>query len=78
MVTLNGSGNPQDCALIALLCAAFINGVSETSFVTPRDIGLVSAAIVFSLVIQPAAQSVAGSMASVWPARHIQLMRTAR
>jgi O-antigen ligase len=51
---------PENCALVALLCAAFVNCLTETAFVMPRDIGLVTAALVFSLVLQPSRQTAAG------------------
>ena len=73
MLTLNASSGPEIYALIALLCVAFINGIAETAFVTPRDIGLVMATLVCSLVIQPACQAVAGPVASVRSARLRQL-----
>jgi O-antigen ligase len=64
MLMLNASSGPEIYALVALLCVAFINGISETAFVTPRDIGLVTATLVCSLIIQPACQSVAGAATS--------------
>jgi O-antigen ligase len=73
MLMLNASSGPEIYALVALLCVAFINGISETAFVTPRDIGLIMATLVCSLVIQPACQSAAGSVATARSARLGQL-----
>jgi hypothetical protein len=75
IVLAHDAGRPESCALVALLSAAFINGISETSFVTPRDIGLVSAALVLSLVIWPARYPVAESVPR--PARATPRLRAA-
>jgi exopolysaccharide production protein ExoQ len=73
MAMLNVPSGPEVYALIALLCVAFINGISETAFVTPRDVGLVMATLISSLVIQPACQSAGGSVATARSSRLRQL-----
>jgi exopolysaccharide production protein ExoQ len=50
-------GGAATCATAGLLAAAFVNGFTETAFVMPRDIGLVTAALVFSIVLQPSRQT---------------------
>lgn len=45
---------PEYCALAALLSAAFVNGLTETAFAMPRDIGIVVGALVFNLILRPA------------------------
>jgi O-antigen ligase len=77
MLMLNASSGPEVYALIALLCVAFINGISETAFVTPRDIGLVMATLICSLVFQPPCQSAAGSVATARSPR-LRHLRPAR
>jgi O-antigen ligase len=49
---------PGTCAMAGLLAAAFVNGFTETAFVMPRDIGLITSALVFSIVLQPSRQTV--------------------
>ena len=50
-------GGPGTYVMAGLLAAAFVNGFTETAFVMPRDIGLITAALVFSMVLQPSRQN---------------------
>lgn len=45
------TGLPELSALAAVLVGIFVNGIAESAFVMPRDMGLFSAAVVFSLVV---------------------------
>lgn len=45
-------GRPEHYAAVAILCAAFVNGLTETAFVMPRDIGLLACAMIFGVVLQ--------------------------
>lgn len=47
-ITLNG--HPESSALAAVLVGMFVSGVAESAFVMPRDVGIFSAAVVFSFV----------------------------
>jgi O-antigen ligase len=42
---------PEYCALFAIVVAAFVNGVTETAFAMPRDMGLFVGAAVLSLAV---------------------------
>ncbi len=42
------TGRPEFSALAAVLVGMFVNGIAESAFVMPRDMGLFSAAVVFS------------------------------
>jgi O-antigen ligase len=44
------TSRPEYSALAAVLVGMFVNGIAESAFVMPRDMGLVSAAVVFSFV----------------------------
>jgi O-antigen ligase len=44
------TGRPEFSALAAVLVGMFVNGIAESAFVMPRDMGLFSAAVVFSVV----------------------------
>jgi O-antigen ligase len=44
------TGRPEFSALAAVLVGMFVNGIAESAFVMPRDMGLFSAAAVFSFV----------------------------
>ena len=44
------TGRPEFSALAAVLVGMFVNGIAESAFVMPRDMGLFSAAVVFSFV----------------------------
>jgi O-antigen ligase len=44
------AGRPEFSALAAVLVGMFVNGIAESAFVMPRDMGLFSAAVVFSFV----------------------------
>lgn len=44
------TGRPEYSALAAVLVGMFVNGIAESAFVMPRDMGLFSAAVVFSFV----------------------------
>ncbi len=52
-------GRPEYYAAAAVLGAAFVNGITETAFVKPMDIGLVSGALAFGLVLLPAQRTAA-------------------
>ena len=45
------TGRAEYSALAALLVAIMVHGITESAFVMPRDMGLISAVIVFSLVV---------------------------
>jgi O-antigen ligase len=47
------TGRAEFSALTAILVAIFVNGVAESAFVMPRDMGLFAAAVVFSLAVVP-------------------------
>jgi exopolysaccharide production protein ExoQ len=45
------TGRPEYSAIVAVMAGIFVDGVAESAFVMPRDMGLFSAAIVFSMVV---------------------------
>ena len=45
------TGLPEAIALVAILVAIFVNGMAESAFVMPRDMGLFAAVAVFSLMV---------------------------
>lgn len=57
VVQVNLSGLPEYCALASILTAAFVNGITETAFTAPRDIGQLVGAMILSLVLRPVAGS---------------------
>jgi O-antigen ligase len=44
------TGRPEYSAIVAVFIGMFVNGVAESAFVMPRDMGLFSAAAVMSMV----------------------------
>lgn len=45
------TGLPEFSALAAVLVGIFVNGIAESAFVMPRDMGLFAAAAVFSVIV---------------------------
>jgi exopolysaccharide production protein ExoQ len=42
------TGRPEFSALAAVLVGMFVNGIAESAFVMPRDMGLITASVLFS------------------------------
>jgi O-antigen ligase len=64
------TGRPEYSALVAMFIGMFVNGVAESAFVMPRDMGLFSAAAVMSMVfVHQAAPALAASKSRIWARR---------
>jgi O-antigen ligase len=64
------TGRPEFSAIVAVFIGMFVNGVAESAFVMPRDMGLFSAAAVMSMVfVHQAAPALAASKSKVWGRR---------
>jgi exopolysaccharide production protein ExoQ len=64
------TGRPEYSAIVAVFIGMFVNGVAESAFVMPRDMGLFSAAAVMSVVfVHQSAPALAASKSKVWGRR---------
>jgi exopolysaccharide production protein ExoQ len=64
------TGRPEYSAIVAVFIGMFVNGVAESAFVMPRDMGLFSAAAVMSMVfVHQSAPALAANTSRVWGRR---------
>jgi exopolysaccharide production protein ExoQ len=76
------TGLPEYSALAAIIIGMFVNGCAESVFVMPRDMGLISAVLMFAAVIRRQRSAATASIASkttvskssaepIWKARNL-------